>query len=76
MEISKLQKEHGDTQNEVVVLNKAIGQGSIGGVVHVKVKEPESYDEIGVQKLLEISYGIWRNTWSVLGIPDDEAEVM
>lgn len=43
-EIAKLHNSLSKTLNEIVILNKVVAQGSIGGVDHIKIKEPNSYD--------------------------------
>lgn len=74
-EISKLQKELDNARNEIVVFKKAVGQGSIGGVAHVKVKEPESYDGMrGVKALGNLLWDI-EQYLEHLDILDDEAKV-
>lgn len=71
----KLQKYLGDARNEIVVLKKAIGQNSSGGVAHVKVKVPDSYD--GTRSAKNIGNFLWdmEQYLEHLGMSEEEAKV-
>ena len=51
-EIVDLRKSLDEARDEIVVLKKAVGHNSGGGVPHVKVKELESYDSTRSAKTL------------------------
>jgi len=51
-EIVNLKKTLEDTKNELAVVKKVVGHNSVGGMPHVKVKEPESCDGIRNAKIL------------------------
>ena len=55
--IENLEKTLEDTKNELVVVKKAVGHNSGGGVPRVKVKEPESYD--GTRKAAILGNFLW-----------------
>ena len=51
-EIVDLQKSLDEARDEIAVLKKAVRHNSGGGVPHVQVKEPESYDGTRNEKAL------------------------
>jgi len=73
--ISELQKDHEDARNEIAVLKKATGHNSGGGVAHVKVKEPDSYD--GMRSAKTLGNFLWdmEQYLEHLGMFDEETKV-
>ena len=51
-EIVNLRKSLDEAKDEIMVLKKVVRHNSGGGVPHVKVKEPESYDGTRSEKTL------------------------
>lgn len=47
-----LKKTLEDTRKELVIVKKVVGHNSVGGMLHAKVKEPESYDGTRNEKIL------------------------
>jgi len=50
--LDKTNKAPEEAQDEIAVLKRAVRHSSSGGVPHVKVKEPESYDGTRSAKVL------------------------
>lgn len=63
-EIVNLRKSLDGANDEITVLKKVVRHNSSGGVSHVKVKEPESYDGTRSGRLLVTFSEIWSNTWN------------
>ena len=74
-EIVDLQKSLDEAKDEIAVLKKAMRHNSGGGVPHVKVKEPESFD--GTRGAKTIGNFLWdmEQYLERLGLSDDEAKV-
>ena len=56
-EIENSKKTLEDTKNELTIVKRAMGNNSFGGMPHMKVKEPESYD--GTRKATILSNFLW-----------------
>ena len=74
-EIVNLKKTLGKAKDEIAVLKKAVRHNSGGGVPHVKVKEPESYD--GTRNAKTLGNFLWdmEQYLERLGLSDDETKV-
>ena len=58
-EILKLRQALDEALDEIAVLKKVVRHNSGGGVTHVKVKEPDSYDGTRSVKTLGNSSSAW-----------------
>lgn len=74
-EILNLQKTLDEAKDEITVLKKVMRHNSGGGVSHVKVKEPESYD--GTRSAKTLGNFLWdmEQYLEHLGLPDEETKV-
>ena len=74
-EILKLQQALDKALDEIVVLKKVVKHNSGGGVAHVKVKEPDSYD--GTRSAKTLGNFLWdmEQYLECLGLSDDEMKV-
>ena len=70
-----LKKSLDEARDEIAVLKKAVRHNSGGGVPHVKVKEPESYD--GARSAKTLSNFLWdmEQYLECLGLSNDETNV-
>ena len=70
-----LEKSLDQAKDEVAVLKKVVRHGSGGGVPHVKVKEPESFD--GTRSAKTLGNFLWdmEQYLERLGLSDDETKV-
>ena len=70
-----LKKSLDEARDEIAVLKKAVRHNSSGGVPHVKVKEPESYD--GTRNAKTPGNFLWdmEKYLERLGLSDDETKV-
>eukprot|EP00253_Pinus_taeda_P009588 PITA_09588 len=75
MEIMDLNKSLDEAKDEIAVLKKAVRHGSGGGVPHVKVKEPDSFDGIRSAKTLGNFLWDMEQYFERLGLSDDETKV-
>ena len=75
MEIMDLKKALDEAKDEIAVLKKAVRHGSGGGVPHVKVKEPDSFD--GTRSAKTLGNFLWdmEQYLERLGLSDDETKV-
>lgn len=55
--VENLEKTLEDTENELTIVKRAMGHYSFGGMPHMKVKEPESYD--GTRKAATLGNFLW-----------------
>eukprot|EP00253_Pinus_taeda_P035778 PITA_35778 len=74
-EIVDLKKSLDEAKDEIAVLKKAMRHGSGGGVPHVKVNEPESFD--GTRSAKTLGNFLWdmEQYLERLGLSDDDAKV-
>ena len=74
-EIMDLKKSLDEARDEITVLKKSMRHNSGGGVPHVKVKEPESYD--GTRSAKTLGNFLWdmEQYLEGLGLSDDETKV-
>lgn len=74
-EILNLQKYLDEANDEIMVLKKVMRHTSGGGVSHVKIKEPESYD--GTRSAKTLGNFLWdmEQYLEHLGISDDKTKV-
>eukprot|EP00253_Pinus_taeda_P036149 PITA_36149 len=74
-EILKLQQALDEARDEITVLKNAVRHNSGGGVTHVKVKEPNSYD--GTRSAKTLGNFLWDMDQYLerLGLSDEEIEV-
>lgn len=70
-----MEKSLDEAIDEIAVLKKAVRNNSGGGVPHVKVKEPESYD--GTRSAKNLGNFLWdmEQYLERLGLSDDETKV-
>ena len=70
-----MQKYLDDANDEIAVLKKVVRHNSGGGVSHVKVKEPKSYD--GTKSMKTLCNFLWdmEQYLEHLGLFDDETRV-
>lgn len=73
--ISELQKDLEDAHKEIVVLKNVVGHNSSGGVAHVKVKEPDSYDGTRSEKTLGNFLLDMEQYLERLGMSDEKTKV-
>ena len=73
-EIVNLRKSLDEARDEITVLKKAV-RHNLGGVSHVKVKEPESYDGTRSAKTLGNFFWDMVQYLERLGLPNDETKV-
>lgn len=74
-EIVKLQKILTESREEIVILKKFVGKNSIGGVAHIKIKEPNSYD--GMRSAKTLGNFLWdmEQCLERLGLTSEETKV-
>eukprot|EP00253_Pinus_taeda_P027727 PITA_27727 len=73
--LDKANKALEEAQDEITVLNRAVRHNSCGGVPHVKVKEPESYDGARSAKFLGNFLWDMEQYLEWLNLPKWEAQV-
>ena len=73
--ILNFQKSLDEANDEIVVLKKVVRHNSGGGLSHVKIKEPESYD--GTRSVKTLGNFLWdmEQYMEHLGLSDDETKV-
>lgn len=73
--ILNLQKSLDDANDDIMVLKKVVRHNSSGGVSHVNIKEPESYD--GTRSAKTLGNFLWdmEHYLECLGLSNDETKV-